>query len=68
MKDELNGFKIIEFVGLKSKMYSLIADNDKEVNKAKRVNTKLRHEEYLSVFFGKKVVRHRKEKNTKYFA
>ena len=37
-KDELNGVKIVEFVGLKSKMYSLIADNDKELNKAKGVN------------------------------
>ena len=35
MKDELSGVKIDEFVGLKSKMYSLIACNDKEVNKAK---------------------------------
>ena len=41
MKDELNGVRIIEFVGLKSKMYSLIADNDKEVNKAKGVSLKL---------------------------
>ena len=51
MKDELNGIKIVEFVGLKSKMYSLITDNDKEVNKAKGINKKLRHEEYLSLFF-----------------
>ena len=29
MKDELNGVKSVEFVGLKSKMYSLITDNDK---------------------------------------
>ena len=41
MKDELNGVKIEEFVGLKSKMYSLIPCNDKEVNKAKGVNLKL---------------------------
>ena len=59
MKDELNGVKVVEFVGLKSKMCSLIADNDKEVNKAKGVNEKLRHEEYLSVLFGKKVVKHK---------
>ena len=59
MKDELNGVKVVEFVGLKCKMYSLIANNDKEVNKAKRVNKKLRHEEYLSVLFDKKVVRHK---------
>ena len=42
MKDEFNGNKIDEFVGLKSKMYSLISDNV-EINKAKGVNLKLRH-------------------------
>ena len=35
MKDEFNGIKIVEFVGLKSKMYSLIGANDREMNKAK---------------------------------
>ena len=35
MKDELSAVKYDEFVGLKSKMYSLISCNDKEVNKAK---------------------------------
>ena len=34
MKDEFNGNKIDEFVGLKSKMYSLISNNW-EMNKAK---------------------------------
>ena len=47
MKDELNGVKIVEFVGLKSKMYSLIASDDKEVNKEKGVDLKLRHKEYV---------------------
>ena len=59
MKDELNGVRIVEFVGLKSKMYSLIADNHKEVDKAKGINKKLRHEECLSVLFNRKVVRHK---------
>ena len=43
MKDEFNGIKINEFVGLKSRMYSLLASNDLEVNKAKGVNLKLKH-------------------------
>ena len=59
MKDELNGNKIAEFAGLKSKMYSLIASDNKEVNKAKGVNKKLRHNEYLDVLFNKKVIRHK---------
>ena len=35
MKDEFNGGKIIEFVGLKCKIYSLISVDEREVNKAK---------------------------------
>ena len=59
MKDELNGIKIVEFVDLKSNLYSLIAENDKEVNKAKGVNLELRHNEYIDVLFNKKVIRHK---------
>ena len=58
IKDEFNGVKIIEFVGLNIKMYSLISVGDREVNKAKGINKKLRHEEYVDVLFNKKVVRH----------
>ena len=58
MKDEFNEVKIIEFVGLKSKMYSLISVDDREVNKVKGINKKSRHEEYVDVLFNKKVVRH----------
>ena len=39
-------------------MYSLSSADDKEINKAKGINKRLRHEEYLSVLFDKKVVRH----------
>ena len=56
MKDEFNGNKIDEFVGLKSKMYSLIS-GDWEVNKAKGANLKLKHKEYFDVLFNKKVLR-----------
>ena len=50
--------KLINLIGLKSKMYSLITKNDKELNKAKGVNLKLRHKEYDDVLFNKIVVRH----------
>ena len=39
-------------------MYSLISCDDKEVNKAKGINKKLRHKEYIDVLFNKKVVRY----------
>ena len=58
MKDEFNGNKIDEFVGLKSKMYSLVS-GDCEVNKAKGVNLMLKRKEYVSFLFGKKIVRHK---------
>ena len=58
MKDEFNGLKIIKFAGLKSKMCSLISSNNDEINKAKGVNRKIRHNEYIDVLFNKKVVRH----------
>ena len=56
MKDEFNGDKIDEFVGLKSKMHSLISSDGKEIHKAKGVNSKPRHTEYI-VLFNKKVAR-----------
>ena len=59
MKYELNGDRIVEFVSLKSKMYSLIDDNDEEVNETKGVNLKLRHKEYIDVLFNEKIVRHK---------
>ena len=59
MKDEFNGVEIDRFVGLKSKMYSLLAKNGLEVNKAKGVNLELRHNLYFDVLFNKKVVRHK---------
>ena len=42
----------------KSKMYSLLSVDDKEVTKAKRVNKKIRHKEFVDVLFNKKVIRH----------
>ena len=58
MKDAFNGNKTDEFVGLKSKMYSLISNN-MEMNKVKRINLKLKHKEYIDVLFNKKILRHK---------
>ena len=39
-------------------MYSLISVDDEEVSKAKGVNRKIRHKEFVDVLFNKKVIRH----------
>ena len=57
-KDEFKGKIIREFIGLKSKMYSLISVDDEEVTKAKGVNRRIRHKEFVGVLFNKKVIRH----------
>ena len=59
MIDEFGGKIISEFVGLKSKMYSLISVDDKEVTKAKGINKKIRHKEFVDVLSKKKVIRHK---------
>ena len=58
MKDEFKGQIITEFIGLKSKMYSLTSIDNKEISKAKVVNKKIRHNEYIECLFNEKVVRH----------
>ena len=40
-------------------MYPLITSDNTEINKAKGVNLKLKHKEYLDVLFNKKVMRHK---------
>ena len=59
-----NLFDFSEFVGLKLKMYSLISVDDKEVTKAKGVNKKIRHKEFVGMLLNKEVVRQH-EKNAK---
>ena len=58
IKDELSGKVISEFIGLKSKMHSLITVDDEEKIRAKGLNKKLKHSEFVDVSFNKKVIRH----------
>ena len=58
MKDESKGEINSRFVGLKSKMYSLISVDNEEVTKAKEVNEKKRQKEFVDVLFNKRVIRH----------
>ena len=57
MKDEFKEVPISEFIGLKSKMYSLISVDDEEVRKAKGVNKKIRRKEFVDDLFNRKVIR-----------
>ena len=59
MKDEFGGVIATEFVGLKSKMYSIKKINDKELNTAKGVNTATEFNEFKDVLFNKKIIRHK---------
>ena len=62
MKNEFKGRIISEFVGLKPKMYFLIAVDGGEIRKAKGVNKNvknIRYKEHFIILFNKKVIRHK---------
>ena len=62
-KDEAAGIPITEFVGLRSKMYSYMKDNEQGSQTAKGIKKNvikqlLRHDNYKDVLFNKKQMRH----------
>ena len=59
MKDEFGGVIVDEFVGLKSKMYSMKKIDGKESNTAKGVNTATEFNEFKDNLFNKKIIRHK---------
>ena len=63
-KDETAGVPIREFIGLKSKMYSISLDNEKNSKKAKGVKKNvirkgISHQDYLDVLNQSKVMHHK---------
>ena len=62
MKVETGSAAIEEFVGLKRKMYSFLADDNSEHKKAKGVNTNvvatISHNEHIDVLLNNKYLRH----------
>ena len=59
MKDVSEGKIIDEFVGLKSKMYSIKNIDGEESNTAKRLKIATEFNEFKDTLFNKKVVRHK---------
>ena len=63
-KDEAAGIPIIEFVGLRSKMYSYMKDNDKGGKTGKGIKknimkNSIKHENYKDVLFNNKQIHHK---------
>ena len=59
MKDESEKTIIGEFVGLKSKMYSIKKIDGKECNTAKGVRVATEFSEIKDVLFNKKIMKHK---------
>ena len=59
MKDEFGGVIVTEFVGLKSKMYSIKKIDGKEHNTAKGVSIATEFDKFKDVLFNKKIIRHK---------
>ena len=61
MKDEYGGVIIDEFIGLKSKMYSITKIDGRESNTAKGVNITTEFNEFKDVLFNKKIIIHKRK-------
>ena len=59
MKDEFGGVIVVEFVGLKSKMYSIKKVDSKQYNTAKGVSIATEFDKIKNVLFNESVIRHK---------
>ena len=57
MKDKYKGITINKFIGLKSKMYCIVSDDDTEVSTANGVNISVEFNEYEDVLFNETIIR-----------
>ena len=58
MKDEYGGKLILKFVGLKSKMYSILNESTNEKSTSKGCNAFIEFEEFYNTLFKKKILRY----------
>ena len=59
MKNDFGGVIVIEFAGLKSKMYSMKKFDGKECNTAKGVSIAIDFDKFKEVLFNEKIIRHK---------
>ena len=59
VKDDMGGVVVVEFIGLKSKMYAIIKIDGRETNTAKGVRIATEFNEFKDVFFNKTIIRHK---------
>ena len=59
MKDEIGGVIVVEFVGLKSKMYSIKKVDGREYNTAKGVSIATEFDKIKNVLFNENIIRHK---------
>ena len=57
MKDKFKGITINKCIGLKSKMFCIIPDDDTEVSTANGVNISIEFNEYEDVLFNETIIR-----------
>ena len=58
MKDEYGGKSIVKFVGLKSKMYSILDESNNEKSTNKGNNAFIEFQEFHDTLFKKSILRH----------
>ena len=58
MKDEYGGKSILKFVGLKSKMYSILDESNNEKITSKGHNSFIEFQEFYNTLIKKKILRH----------
>ena len=58
MKNEYRGKSILKFVGLKSKMYSILDESNNKKNSCKGHNAFIKFQEFHDTLFKKKILRH----------
>ena len=58
MKDEYGGKSILKFVGLESKMYSMLVESNNEKSTNKVHNAFIEFQEFHDTLFKKKILRH----------